>query len=148
MSSYRQHLYHLVFNTKRHLPTIKQDNVNELYAYITGVCKNKNSHLYRINGIENHIHILTDMHPSIAPADFVRDIKVSSSLWMKKSKLFPAFIGWEDGYGSFTCSYYDLNRLIEYIKNQKEHHKKMTFEEEYRIILLESGLTPEEKYFP
>ena len=94
MSSYRQHLYHLVLNTKRHLPTIKQDHVNELYAYITGVCKNKNCHLYRINGIENHLHILTDMHPSIAPADFMRDIKVSSSLWMKQCKLFPAFIGW------------------------------------------------------
>jgi putative transposase len=70
MSSYRQHLYHLVFGTKNNFPTIKQDNVNELYAYITGIIKNKNSHLYRINGIENHLHILTDMHPSIAPADF------------------------------------------------------------------------------
>jgi REP element-mobilizing transposase RayT len=78
MSSYRQHLYHLVFGTKNNLLTIKQDNVNELYAYITGIIKHKNSHLYRINGIENHLHILTDMHPSIAPADFLRDIKASS----------------------------------------------------------------------
>jgi len=70
MSSYRQHLYHLVFRTKYNLDTIKQDHVNELYAYITGIIKHKNSHLYRINGIENHMHILTDMHPSIAPADF------------------------------------------------------------------------------
>jgi hypothetical protein len=88
------------------------------------------------------------MHPSIAPADFVRDIKVSSCLWMKKSKMLPAFIGWEDGYGSFTCSYHEINKLIEYIKNQKEHHKKMTFEEEFRYILLESGITPDERYFP
>jgi putative transposase len=148
MSSYRQHLYHIVFRTKQNLPTIKQDHVNELYSYINGICKHKNCHLYRINGIENQIHILTDMHPSVAPADFVRDVKVSSSLWIKNSKLFPAFKGWEDGYGSFTCSYSDINRLIEYIKNQKEHHKKLTFEEEYRLILMESGITPDEKYFP
>jgi REP element-mobilizing transposase RayT len=101
------------------MPTIKQDHVNELYAYITGIVKHKNSHLYRINGIENYLHILTDMHPSIAPADFMRDVKASSSLWMKNSELFPQFIGWEEGYGSFTCSYSDANRIIEYIKNQQ-----------------------------
>jgi len=66
------------------MPTIKQDHVNELYAYITGIIKNKNSHLYRINGVENHLHILTDMHPSIASADFMREVKASSSLWMKR----------------------------------------------------------------
>ena len=93
MSSYRQHLYHLVFRTKYNLNTIKQDHVNELYAYITGIIKRKNSHLYRINGIENHMHILTDMHPSIAPADFLRDIKASSSFWMKNTNLFPSFTG-------------------------------------------------------
>jgi putative transposase len=148
MSSYRQHLYHLVFRTKNNLPAIRQENVNELYSYIKGIVKNKNSHLYRINGIEDHLHILTDMHFSIAPADFMRDIKVSSSIWMKSSKLFPTFKGWADGYGSFTCSYSDINRLIEYIKNQQEHHKKVTFEEEYRLILQEAGLTFDEKYFP
>jgi putative transposase len=148
MSSYRQHLYHIVFRTKNSRPTIKQDHVTDLYAYIGGIVKHKNSHLYRINGVENHLHILTDLHPSIAPADFMREVKASSSLWMKNSNLFPQFIGWEEGYGSFTCSYRDVNRLIEYIKNQQEHHKKETFEEEYRRILMESGITPDEKYFP
>ena len=148
MSSYRQHLYHLVFRTKNNLNTIKQDHVNELYAYITGIIKHKNSHLYRINGIENHVHILTDMHPSIAPADFLRDIKASSSFWMKSTKLFPSFTAWEEGYGSFTCSYRDVNMLIEYIKNQQEHHKTMTFEDEYLKLLLEAGITPDERFFP
>src|SRR5512138_1780246 len=123
MSSYRQHLYHIVFRTKNSLPTIRQNNAHELYSYITGITREKNSHLYRINGIENHLHILTDMNPAIAPMDFVKDIKVSSSIWMKSSKLFPAFNGWAVGYGSFTCSYYDINRLIEYIKNQHVHHQ-------------------------
>jgi REP element-mobilizing transposase RayT len=148
MSSYRQHLYHIVFRTKDSLPTIKQDHVNDLYAYITGIIKHKNSHLYRINGVENHLHILTDMNPSIAPIDFVKDIKVSSSIWMKSSTFFPAFKGWAVGYGSFTCAYRDIDRLIEYIKDQQEHHKKVSFEEEYRMLLLEYGIIPDEKYFP
>jgi REP element-mobilizing transposase RayT len=148
MSSYRQHLYHVVFRTKDSLHTIRQDHVNDLYAYITGIIKHKKSHLYRIIGVENHLHILTDINPSIAPIDFMRDVKVSSSLWMKSSSFFPAFNGWAVGYGSFTCSYKDINRLIEYLKNQKEHHKKTTFDEEYRNLLLDNGITPDEKYFP
>jgi REP element-mobilizing transposase RayT len=148
MSSYRQHLYHIVFRTKDSLPSVNQDHVNDLYAYITGTIKNKKSHLYRINGVANHLHILTDINPSLAPIDFIRDVKVSSSLWMKAGNLFPAFKGWAEGYGSFTCSYKDLDRLIEYIKNQQEHHRKISFEQEYRNLLMEYGIIPDEKFFP
>ena len=148
MSSYRQLLYHIVFRTQDSQPTLKRDNADKLYAYITGIIKNKKSHLYRINGVENHLHILTDLHPSIALADFVREIKVSSSLWIKSSNLFPSFKGWSEVYGSFTCSYMDLGRLIDYIKKQHEHHSKKTFEEEYRSLLQESGITIDERYFP
>jgi REP element-mobilizing transposase RayT len=88
MSSYRQHLYHIVFRTKDSQPTIRQNNAHELYSYITGIIKQKNSHLYRINGVENHLHILTDMNPSIASVDFVKDIKVSASIWIKEAIYF------------------------------------------------------------
>ncbi len=148
MSSYRQHLYHIVFRTKSSLNTINQDHTNDLYSYFAGIIKNKKSHLYRINGVANHIHILTDINPLILPIDFVRDIKVSTSIWMKSNGLFQLFKGWSVGYGSFTCSYANLDRLIEYIKNQQEHHKTVTFEEEYRHLLLENGIIPGEKYFP
>jgi putative transposase len=67
---------------------------------------------------------------------------------MKNNSLFPLFKGWSVGYGSFTCSYSDLDRLIEYINNQQIHHKKVSFEEEYRILLLQNGIIPDEKYFP
>jgi len=148
MSSYRQLLYHLVFRTKDSLPTIKQDNVSQLYAYITGIVKNKDSHLYRINGVENHLHILTDLHPSIALADFMREIKASSSLWMKNSNFFPDFNGWAEGYCAITCSYFNTIKIVEYIINQQEHHRKKSFEEEYRSLLIEAGLKIDEKYFP
>ena len=148
MSSYRQLLYHLVFRTKDRSPTIKQDNVGQLYANISGIIKNKNSHLYRINGIDNHLHIITDLHPSIALADFMREIKASSSLWMKNSGLFPSFNGWAEGYGSFSCSYMDLGRLIDYVKNQQEHHRKKSFEDEYKSLLIDSGVKIDERFFP
>lgn len=148
MSSYHQHIYHIVFRTKNSHLTINQENASQLYAYITGVIKNKNSHLYRINGVENHLHVLTDIHPSVAPADFVREIKVSSSMWMKRSGLFPLFKGWADGYGSFTCGFKDLGRLIDYVKSQQEHHRKRAFEDEYRRVILESGVKIDDRYFP
>ena len=67
---------------------------------------------------------------------------------MKSGDLFPAFNGWADGYGSFTCSYMDMGRHNDYIKNQQEHHRKKSFEEEYRILLMESGIIPDERFFP
>jgi putative transposase len=149
MSSYRQLLYHFVFRTKDSLPTIKKDNADQLYAYISGIIKHKDSHLYRINGTENHLHILTDLHPSIAVADFMREIKAASSKWIKEGDLFHSFDGWADGYGSFSCSYKDLGRLIAYVENQREHHsKKKTYEEELRSLLIESGVNIDERFFP
>ncbi len=148
MSSYRQLLYHLVFRTKDSLPSINQEFAGQLYSYINGIVRNKNSHLYRINGTENHLHLLTDVHPSLALADFMRELKVATSMWMKGNGLFPAFNGWSDGYGAFTCSYLDAGQVIEYIKSQQEHHKKQKFEEEYRKLVMESGIRIDERYFP
>jgi hypothetical protein len=88
------------------------------------------------------------MHPAIAPINFIKDIKVSTSIWIKSSNFFPEFKGWAVGYGSFTCSFKDLDILIDYIKNQQDHHKKISFEDEYRQLLLEFGIIPDEKYFP
>lgn len=148
MSSYRQLLYHLVFRTKDSKPTINSDQMSNLCSYINGIIRNKNSHLYRINGTSDHLHILTDLHPSLALADFMRDLKVSTSMWMKNNNLFPMFEGWAEGYGSFTCSYMDMGRIIDYIKLQQEHHKEKTFEQEYRSLLMEYGITIDDRYFP
>jgi REP element-mobilizing transposase RayT len=148
MSSYRRLLYHIVFRTKDNRKSIQASNSDELYSYITGIIKNKCSYLYRINGIEDHIHILCDIHPSTAVSDFLREIKSCSSKWINESRIFPAFDGWADGYGAFTCSQDDVVWLINYIKNQKEHHSKISFEEEYRLILKEAGISIDERYFP
>lgn len=107
MSSYRQIYYQIVFGTKYRRPTIAEAHCEELYRYIWGIIKNNKCKLYRINGIEDHIHIFCDLHPSVALSDFVKDIKVASSIWMKQSGLFPDFEAWQEGYGrSAVASFY------------------------------------------
>jgi REP element-mobilizing transposase RayT len=135
MSSYRQILYHIVFRTKNSKKSLPHGNIRELLAYIAGTIKNKNCFLYRINGMEEHIHLLSDLHPGVALADYIRDIKTSSSLWLKQNRSFHDFDGWADGYAAVTYAYRDRDMIINYIKNQQEHHKKESFEEEYRKLL-------------
>ena len=148
MSSYRQVLYHLIFRTKDGQKTLPAEHASELYAYFMGVIKNKNCFLYRINGMEDHVHILSDLHPSIALADYMRDIKTASSLWLKQSGKFHEFVGWAEGYAAFTYAWKDKEMIINYIKRQQEHHKIETFEEELRRLLIEHGIEIDEKYFP
>jgi REP element-mobilizing transposase RayT len=147
MSAYRQILYHIVFRTKKSEHTINQENVAELYKYIWGVIKNKNCVLYRINGMDDHIHILSDLHPSIALADYIKDIKVSTSKWMKASNLFPYFKGWGIKYCALTYSYKEKEILVNYIKNQQEHHKKENFQDEMKRLFEENGIDMDEKWF-
>ncbi len=148
MSSYRQILYHIVFRTKYGSKVLNLDKSTELYAYIMGYIKNRNCFLYQINGMEDHIHILSDLHPSIALADYIRDMKTSSSLWLKSSGKFPAFVGWADGYAALTYAWRDKERIIHYIKNQRIHHKKECFLDEYRRLLVEQNVLINENYFP
>ena len=147
MSAYRQILYHIVFRTKGSGKTINQTHSTDLYRYIYGIIKNKDCILFRINGMEDHIHILSDLHPSIALADYIRDIKVSSSKWMKESGLFPDFVGWGIKYCAITYSYKERDILINYIKNQQEHHKQESFQDEIRRLFKEQGIDFDEKWF-
>ena len=146
MTSYRQVYYQIVFGTKHRNPTINPKHEEDLYKYIWGIIKEKNCKLYRINGIEDHIHIMSDLHPSIALADYVKDIKVATSLWMKDCGLFPDFEGWQDGYGAFTYSVRERDMIINYIKNQKQHHQKENFYNEYKRLLIENEIEFDEKY--
>ena len=97
--------------------------------------------------MEDHLHILSDLHPSIALADFVKSIKVATSLWMKQSADFPFFRGWEEGYAAFTYSYKEKEVLINYIKKQQEHHQKKNTRDELIRIWKENGMEPDERYF-
>ena len=146
MSTYTQIIYQIVFGTKRREPTLTKNNREDLYKYISGILESKKCHLYRIGGVEDHIHILTHLHPSVALGNLVKDIKMASTDFIKKEKLFMNFRGWQEGYGAFTYSIKRKDILIEYIKNQEEHHRKKTFKEEYISLLEEHQVEFKEEY--
>jgi REP element-mobilizing transposase RayT len=147
MPSHRQILYHIVFRTRASELSINQKHAPELYKYIYGIIKNKKCTLFRINGMEDHIHILSDLHPSIALADYIKDIKVSSAKWIKESGLFPKFHGWGIKYCALTYSYKERDTIINYIKNQQEHHKKESFQDEIKRLFKEEGIDLDYKWF-
>jgi putative transposase len=146
MHSYRQILYHIVFCTYNRNNTIPREHQEELYKYMWGIIKNRNGVLYRINGMENHMHILCDLHPTVCLADLIKEIKTASNLWMKQSGNYPKFESWAEGYCGLTYSYREKETIVNYIRNQKEHHKKVNFEDEYRDLLKEHGIEWDEKY--
>ena len=145
--SYTQLLYHIVFRTKSSKNTIPEEHEKELYAYIKGIINNKKSKLYRIGGMPDHIHLLVDIYPTFALSDFMKELKEYSSKWLSTNPNFPDFEGWAVSLAGFTYNLRDKQIIIDYIKNQKEHHKKVSFEEEYRKILNDYGITLDERYF-
>ena len=146
MSTHTQICYHVVFSTKDRQPILRAECREDLFRYIWGILKNRESHLYRINGTEDHVHILSSLHPSVSLADLVKDLKTGSSLWIKKESIFRMFSHWQDGYAAFTHSKREIDGLIEYIKRQEEHHRRTTFVEEYRKLLEEAGIEFDERY--
>ena len=146
MSTYTQILYQIVYGTKNHEQTLTKPNREELFKYIWGILNKKKCYLYRINGVEDHLHIVTHIHPTISLSGLIKDIKLASSDHIKAMGLFKNFHGWQDGYGAFTYSIKEKGRLIEYVKNQEKHHKVKTFREEFIEMLNEHGIEFDEKY--
>ena len=146
MSTYTQIRYQIVFSTKNREQTLDKQNQKELYKYIWGILKNKNCHLYQIGGVEDHIHIISDLHPSVSLSSYIKDIKLASSKYIKDKKLFITFDGWQEGYGAFTYSIKEKDKIIEYVKNQEQHHLKKTFKEELIELLKEHEIEVDEKY--
>lgn len=146
MSTYTQILYQIVFGTKYRAMTLTKESRPELFAYISGLLRKKKCKLYCINGIENHIHIITHLHPSIALSSLIKDIKLASSKFIKEQNLFPLFDGWQVGYSAFTYSQEAKINLINYVKNQEIHHRRQSFLDEYICLLKEQGIEYNENY--
>lgn len=133
-------LHHIVINTKNRQMTISAEHAEDMFRFITSIVKRNGSYLCRIGGIENHIHLLVNLAPTVTLSHLMWDIKRSSSDWAKKSGLFPDFIGWGKEYGAFSVSESHRNAVIEYIKNQREHHQRVGFDDEYRRLVERDGL--------
>lgn len=146
MSTYTNLNYHIVFATKNRKRCLIKSNRERLYKYIWGILKNKKCRLFRINGVEDHLHILASLHPTCSISDLLRDIKTNSNSFIKENNLFPGFDAWQEGYAALTHNSGEVSRLIDYIKNQEEHHKHISSIEELKNLLKEQGIEFDERY--
>lgn len=144
--AYTQLLYQIVFSTKYRKKVLIPEGRDELFKYVSGILGNKNCHLYIVNGVEDHIHILTHIHQTIALAKLVQTIKIASSSWIKEKGIFPEFSNWQSKYGAFTYHIREKDKLINYIKRQEEHHRKKTYISEFKELLLEHEVQFEERF--
>jgi REP element-mobilizing transposase RayT len=135
-----------VFAVKGRYNLISYTYEDELYSYIGGILRNKGHKPLAINGIPNHIHIFFGMKPIEALSDLIRDIKANSSGFVNEQNWFPGKFHWQEGYGAFSYSHSELNTVINYVKNQKQHHGKKSFKEEYISLLKQFNVDYEEKY--
>ncbi len=145
--SYTRLLFHIVFRTKYSAPSIDMLHEAELYSYIWGIIKNKNNVLYRIGGMPDHIHLFVELTGKQSISDFIRDIKTSSSKWLKENPHFPLFDGWGKRYAAFSYSIKDKETIINYIAGQKAHHSSVSLENELRQLLAEQKCVIDEQYF-
>jgi len=146
MSTYTQIIYQIVFATKNRENTLTKDNRPKLFEYMVGILLNNKCHVYCINGVENHIHIISQVHPTVALASLVKDIKLATSSLIKEKGMFRAFSGWQVGYGAFTYSIKAKENLIAYVRNQEKHHKTIPYEDELIELLSEHDVKFDEKY--
>jgi len=136
MSSHQQLLYHIVFSTKERRPLLREDQFREgVWSYMSGVAKNLQGHALRVGGYFDHAHLLLRIPAKIAVADFVRQLKASTSKHINEEKDSLLNFHWQDGYGAFTVSRSKVDAVLVYIDRQLEHHRNRNFQEEYLKML-------------
>jgi putative transposase len=139
-------LAHIVFSTKNRAPVLSDTIRPELYSYLFTVCEDIKAKAILINGTENHVHILASLPRDMSPSAVVQKLKTATSVWIKNR--FPELkeFYWQGGYGYFLVSKSGTELVRKYIAAQEEHHKKMTFEDEFRAILKKHGIEYDERY--
>ncbi len=137
-------IYHIVFSTKNHCVLITDDIKSELHAYIGGIVRGEKGTFIAVGGTEDHIHILAKIPPSISLSEMLQRIKGNSSKWLHETK--KKDFSWQRGYGAFSVSESVSEKVQEYIQRQVEHHKKMSFKEEFLGFLRKHNIEYSEKY--
>lgn len=136
----------IVFAVKGRHSLISEHWENELYKYITGIITNKDQKLLAINGMPDHIHILIGMKPSCCLSDLIREVKKASNEFVSKKGFSRSRFEWQEGYGAFSYSHSALDNVIQYIQNQKVHHKSRSFKDEYKEFLMEYRIEHKDEY--
>ncbi len=137
---------HIVFSTKHRQSLILPSIETELFSYLGGICNNLECHVLKVGGYKDHIHVLCMLSKKIALMKLVEQLKSNSSKWIKtKGNDFKNFY-WQDGYGAFSVRPSEVEIVINYIANQKEHHSKKTFKDEYKAVLKKYEVSYDERY--
>lgn len=144
MSTYSALYYHLIWSTKNRTPLILDSLEPLLYKYINGIVRNNNIDLLQIGGMPDHIHLLLRSSPDKNISDLVKDIKISSSKMIQGQSL--SAFAWQIGYGAFSISKSNVDKVKKYIQMQKEHHKTCSFKDEWMAFLKQHEITFNEKY--
>lgn len=144
--TYTSLYYHIVFGTKSRVPHIKPEIEQRVWEYIGGIARDNGMSALQVGGVEDHIHVLVKAPPIFAPAKIAQLLKGGSSLWIRTH--FPELRGfaWQDGYGAFTVNKSIVESVERYIRNQREHHSKISFQDEYLEFLKKHGVEYDEKY--
>ena len=145
-NTYTQIFYHVVFAVKNRVSLIIPEIKDDLYKYIAGIIINQKQKLFIINGMPNHVHFLMNCKPNMNLSDNIREIKEHSTKFINDKKILKGKFYWQEGFGAFSVSKKDVSMILNYIKNQEEHHKKRTFKEEYMEFLKENEIDFKEEY--
>lgn len=145
-NTYTQIHLQFVFAVKYRDGLIHSSFKDELYQYITGIIKNHNHKFLAINGMPDHVHILVGMRPTQSVSDLMQDIKGSSSKWINEKRFLKVKFEWQEGYGAFSYAKSQVNTVVNYIKNQEQHHAVRSFNQEYLEFLAEFEVTYDERY--
>ena len=137
---------HLIFHIKNSGTEMREDDLPRIFAYIGGIIKGIGGLPIEIGGRPDHIHILSSLPKSMSLSEFVRNVKADSSKWMKSLNGYYEQFAWQEGYGAFSVSPSLIDNTINYIRNQAEHHKKRSFQDEYRLFLEAYGIQYDNRY--
>jgi REP element-mobilizing transposase RayT len=144
-STYAALYFHFVFSTKDRCRCINDSLESRLYSYLGGIIRNLGGVAISIGGDADHVHLLASLKPRHCVADVLQTLKANSSGWIHKEMgIHP--LDWQNGYGAFTVGKSQLGGVQKYIEKQKEHHRRKTFQEEYRELLQEFGIEFDERY--
>jgi putative transposase len=139
-------LVHFTWSTKGRQPWLETDMRDDLYSYIGGIMKHKRAKLIAAGGMYDHVHLCASMPSTITVADFVNAVKANSSRWIHDSYGQLRDFAWQEGYGAFSVSKSEEGKVVRYISNQENHHRKRTFKEELIELLKKHEIPYDSRY--
>jgi REP element-mobilizing transposase RayT len=145
-NTYSQLYIHAVFVVNGRENLLQKPWRDELFKYMAGIIKDKSQKPIIVNGVTDHVHLMIGLHPNMRISDLMRDIKSGSSNFINEKRYVKGRFSWQEGYGVFSYSRSQLDKVYQYILNQEEHHRKSTFKEEYLGLLQKFEIDYDDRY--